>query len=182
MTTLLISHVERRKSVRSIPQRLRVFGLPCAACLAATSQFYWSGPSFDVLARDYIAMVLSAEFNQSIDKANVIGVTAEEATGVTFAVERYLSDNNTPVPLLLLRGNSDISYLPLAVRPTDQPWMESTTFNANNADGESFCYAGFTAAVFNLFAARCKASQGNSSQCLPSGRINFVGSPASAAT
>ena len=94
----------------------------------------------------------------------MLGLTAEEATDVLFTVENYLSHNNMPVPLLLICGHSDFDYPPLAISFDDEPWIELPTL----------CHAIYTAAAFDLFAARCKAANGNSESCQTSGRIHFL--------
>lgn len=166
------------------------------SCLTATSQFFWSGPTYDVLARDYISTVISREYNQTkpgfedgVDSTGVIAVTAEEASGVLFAMEKYLSVNQgdaAPVPLLLLRGNSNFAYRPVVRTPDEEiPSDEGPAYKSGHLreltadefkdapiDGYLFAHASFSAAVFNYLAMRCQRAGLGASQCNTAGMIS----------
>jgi hypothetical protein len=140
------------------PPRLWTYG----ECAEIDSQFFYSGVSWDMVARSYVAGVMRANPIFSTTKhgkgikpsqTNVVAVAAMEAIGLGFALEKYWLISGRRIPFTTIRGMSNWDHTPIQYLG-DGNWT-SSDFPEDFVNGYAYAIATSATVVMNTLKARC---------------------------
>ncbi|GAB4815301.1 hypothetical protein N2152v2_002347 [Parachlorella kessleri] len=135
-------------------------------CVEADSQFFYSGVPYDMQQRNTVAQVINEGLGTNVTAKDVIVVSAMEATGVAYAVDRYQKFSGRDLPFVVVRGASNYLHTPVEKLPNGT-WVPSAA-----AAGTPEILAGYAHAIsvgsralLELFSSRCKEAGGSETLC-----------------
>lgn len=134
-------------------------------CMEVDSQFFYSGPPYDEIARVYIQDYLSQGLNMTISKKEVLVVSAMEAVGVMELLTKFNSKPQNPkIPYVMVRGNSDYLYAPLQKLANGTWGYEPNPPVANFTVGYAYAIATTSNVVMQYLKSGCVSMHGGSSR------------------
>lgn len=125
-------------------------------CTEVDGQFFYSGVPWDMLARSFVAETLNVALGTSKTRRDVIAVSAEEAVGVTQAMQSYnrlASSTLPPLPYTFVRANSDWLHAPV-VRGPGRTWRQIDQ-TRDFVTGYAYAIASYSTIVLSWLQSRC---------------------------
>ncbi|KAI8467059.1 MAG: hypothetical protein J3K34DRAFT_524060 [Monoraphidium minutum] len=140
-------------------------------CMEISSQYFWSGAPWDMVARKYVADTLNAGGRtpapgRNYTQADVLAVSAMEAVGLAAAFTRYSGMTGArAIPYTVVRGMSNWAVMPVArvagangtAGANATTWVNGPPIGSDFVSGYKFAIQSASATVLSLLKERCLA-------------------------